>query len=126
MLLSVVGFFISMYAYYIEIMMVKSLTFRPFCDFSDTVTCSEVILSEYGRLFRIPNSILGMLFYSAVMFLFNANYLFALFILCILAGMVTLFLFSVLIFRIKKLCILCYSVYIINFVLIVLVYFKNY
>lgn len=118
MLLAFIGFFISLYSFYLEKVLKRGIvTEKPFCDISDTVSCSKPLLSRYNTIFFAPNSILGMLFYTLVFICawYEANFL--VFLLSAAGLIATLILAYVLFFKIRSLCILCLSIYIVNIVL---------
>jgi len=66
LILGVLGFVVSLYAFSIEQKIARDPSYKPACDLSDAISCSKPVLSPYGRLFGLSNGLLGMGFYAAV------------------------------------------------------------
>ncbi|MFA6106755.1 MAG: vitamin K epoxide reductase family protein [Patescibacteria group bacterium] len=61
--LSIIGFFISRHIY-----RAKKTGVKLVCHFgAGKQSCNEVVESEYGKTFGIPNEVVGMVYYLAVM-----------------------------------------------------------
>jgi vitamin-K-epoxide reductase (warfarin-sensitive) len=72
-----VGSLLSLYALYVEHQATSSREYEALCDISETVSCSKVFLSEYGKIFSfvglvekdsvmdLPNAFYGLCFYVA-------------------------------------------------------------
>lgn len=118
--LATLGFIISLYAYITERKVKDDPNYKAACDLSDTVSCTKPMQSEYANLFFISNSFLGMAFYACIATLafFDAAQL--LFFASLMSCVFTCYLAYVLYFKIKSLCIICTSLYIINFSLLAL------
>jgi vitamin-K-epoxide reductase (warfarin-sensitive) len=124
-ILSFIGFSISFYIYLLEKKVKKNPDFKPACDINDRISCTKVINSPYTNLFFVSNSILGMLYYLIIFTLTFLNYPALLLAASITAILVSLYLAYILYFKIKSLCLLCTSLYIIN-VLILIVALYNF
>lgn len=119
-ILSFIGFGISLYTYLLEQKIKQTPDYKPACDLSDTVSCTKPIKSNYGKLFFVSNSVMGMLYYCGVALLafLNASMLLVLasfggiIVSCILA--------YILYFKIKSFCLLCNALYIVNIAIFVL------
>jgi vitamin-K-epoxide reductase (warfarin-sensitive) len=123
LILTISGFLISLYAFYIEKKMTKNPEYKPVCDLSDKVSCSKPIKSPYGKFFPVPNSIIGMIFY-ALMFLialFGCQTL--VFYGAVAACLVSIFLAYILLVKIKSYCLICFSMYVVNILLLISSYF---
>ena len=120
--LAVIGFALSVYSLFIEWRILRDSSYKPLCDISSRVSCSKPLLSPYSKLFIVSNSVVGMLYYATVFALvwFNQNFL--LVIVCSLAVAMSIIFAYFLYFRVRALCILCTALYVINFLLLWMVY----
>lgn len=116
--LAIVGFGISLYTYILEHKLKNNPTFKASCDLSDRFSCSKPILSPYGKLFMVSNALVGMLYYALTMILAIAHAYTMLLIAALGACGVSLVLAYILYTKIKTICILCTSLYIINFLIL--------
>ena len=132
-LLSVIGFFIALYftlVYYGKIPADHFLVPRV-CRM-DKSSCQIVLSTREARLFRIPNSLLGLHYYLLVIFmvLFGSShrgslasyFLFSLSIFTVLVG---LYLIYSLLFKIKIPCPLCFVSNGINILIMILLLLKS-
>ena len=65
-ILAVIGFCISVYAYIVEQKIKKNADYKPACDLSDRISCSKVIQSPYASLFSLSNAQAGVIYYILV------------------------------------------------------------
>lgn len=132
--LCVFGFVLSIYALHVELSKERNPEYRAMCDLGDSVSCSKVFTSRWGRGFGLvqffvgkdsplnqPNSVLGIIFYTlqlglglslskkAAVFLVLSSWV-------SVAG--SLYLASILAFVLGDFCMVCVSTYIINFALL--------
>ncbi len=116
-ILAVLGFVISAYTYATERKLKQVPGYKPFCDISDRISCTKPMKSQYAYLYFSLASI-GMAFYVAVAIfaLFDATKL--LLLASFAAALVSCALAYILYVKIKSLCILCTSLYVINFLLL--------
>lgn len=118
MILALVGFMLSLYSYTIEQKIKQDQQYKPFCDLADRISCSKPILSEYGKIFGITNSLLGMLFYALVALSALLGFKAALFWLaCAACGASVVFAF-ILITKVQVFCAICFSIYLVNALLL--------
>lgn len=117
-----VGFAISLYGLWVERKKKENTNYKPVCDISDTISCSKPIMSPWGKLFGISNAYVGLITYLAMMVL-------AVLGLQPLAlyGAVGLVLFSaflayILFVKIKAVCLICISIYVVNLALLICAY----
>ncbi|XP_069134653.1 vitamin K epoxide reductase complex subunit 1-like protein 1 [Argopecten irradians] len=129
-ILSFVGILLSFYAYYVETSAEKDKSFKAMCDFSETVSCSKVFTSRFGRGFGLvqyitgtdsvlnqPNSVFGVLFYviqvvcasSVLPMLTNVQVFTA-----VLANCGSVYLAYILYFVLEDFCVVCVSTYLVN------------
>ncbi|XP_039992205.1 vitamin K epoxide reductase complex subunit 1 [Xiphias gladius] len=133
-LLCVFGLALSVYALHVELSRERNPDYRAMCDLGESVSCSKVFTSRWGRGFGLvqffvaqdsplnqPNSLLGIIFYTlqmglglllskkAAVFLVLSSWV-------SVAG--SLYLASILAFVLGDFCMVCVSTYIINFALL--------
>ncbi|CAJ1080985.1 vitamin K epoxide reductase complex subunit 1 [Xyrichtys novacula] len=132
--LCVFGMCLSVYALHVELSRESNPDYRAMCDLGESVSCSKVFTSRWGRGFGLvqffvdkdsplnqPNSVLGIIFYTlqmgmglslskkAAVFLVFSSWV-------SVAG--SLYLASILAFVLGDFCMVCVSTYIINFALL--------
>ncbi len=117
-ILAIIGFFVSLYAYYIEKKIAKDPTYKPMCDLSDRISCSKPIVSPWGKIIIFSNALIGMIFYVVVLLFYFLNYTPLLFYSALIAVGASLVLAYILFFKIKTLCLLCCCIYVINILLL--------
>jgi vitamin-K-epoxide reductase (warfarin-sensitive) len=121
------GVAVSLYALYVE-RHAKDDGFVALCDLSPTVSCSDVLTSEFshvlsywrlvapGSALDVPNAALGVLFYLGALshaLLPRAAVLGA----ATLSVALSLYLAYVLAFVLHDTCVLCISTYVLNFLI---------
>lgn len=121
-LLATVGLLVSAYGYFIEQKMKQDPTYKPVCDISDKISCSKPFQSPYGSLMKIPNTIFGIGFYSAMLAFSVLEYKQPLFYFSLAAVGVSCYLAYILYVKIKSLCLLCSTIYAVNFGLLLASY----
>ncbi|KAM6951356.1 vitamin K epoxide reductase complex subunit 1 [Aplochiton taeniatus] len=132
--LCIFGFLLSVYALHVELSREKNPEYRALCDLGDSVSCSKVFTSRWGRGFGLvqffvskdsalnqPNSVLGILFYTLQLGLGLSVSKRAAFFLVFsswvsVAG--SLYLACVLTIILQDFCVVCVSTYIVNFALL--------
>lgn len=118
-----VGFLLSSYAYYVEYRFEESqrtgLPYRALCDIG-MFSCTKVFSSDFGhisKLFGLPsvsNALVGMMFYLFEMLIERRTTLLLLSSGASCLG--SLGLFYVLTVKLNDFCIVCFSIYVVNFV----------
>ncbi|MFZ5954576.1 MAG: vitamin K epoxide reductase family protein [Candidatus Dependentiae bacterium] len=124
--LALIGLFISFYAWLLEQKLKKNPSYKPVCDLSDKISCTKPITSSYANLLYFSNSVWGMFYYlliTAVVLLGKFNLLTVITAGGVLASFVLAY---ILLFKIRSLCVLCVSLYVINILLFVMALSKNY
>lgn len=122
LIISAVGFLLSLYAFYVERKVSSQKNYKAVCDISDKLSCTKAFTTGYGKIFGISNGLAGMLFYALVFiaaFYGSLNLTFYLSVLSILAS---LYLAYVLQFKVRAICLICYSIYLVNILLLVFSY----
>ncbi|XP_072228959.1 vitamin K epoxide reductase complex subunit 1 [Leuresthes tenuis] len=128
------GLVLSVYALHVELSRERDPDYRAMCDLGESVSCSKVFTSRWGRGFGLvqffvakdsplnqPNSVLGILFYTLQMSLglsLSKKAALALVLSSWVSVAGSLYLASILAFVLGDFCMVCVSTYIINFVLL--------
>ena len=121
-ILATLGFAISLYGFIIEEKIKRDRSYKPACDISDAISCSKPMLSPWGSILGFSNAIVGLAFYALVFVLVLLNYTTLIFYLSLASVAVSIFLAYILYTQIKTFCVLCISVYAINFALLMVSY----
>lgn len=119
-ILAVLGFGISLYTYVVENKIKKDSNYKPACDLSDRISCSKPMLSPYGNIFFFSNAVAGMLYYILIGLLAYVQAVNLLLIATVGGFLFSLILAYLLYFKIKAICLLCTSLYIVNIALLIL------
>lgn len=119
---ALLGFLASLYIFLIEQKMKQNASYKPLCDISDKISCTKPILSEYNKIFTISNAITGMMFYAAIVVLALFNFIYPIFCLALGACAMSIYLSFIMFRKLKSICLICFSVYLINFILLVVSY----
>ncbi|XP_053495774.1 vitamin K epoxide reductase complex subunit 1 [Ictalurus furcatus] len=132
--LCALGLILSVYALHVELSRENDPNYRAMCDLAESVSCSKVFTSRWGRGFGLvqlfiekdnilnqPNSVLGIIFYTLQLGLGQmvsttaANFL-------VMASWVSIagsiYLAAILVLVLGDFCMVCVSTYIINFALL--------
>ncbi|KAM4524376.1 vitamin K epoxide reductase complex subunit 1 [Odontesthes bonariensis] len=128
------GLVLSVYALHVELSRERDPDYRAMCDLGESVSCSKVFISRWGRGFGLvqffvakdsllnqPNSVLGILFYTLQMGLglsLSKKAALALVLSSWVSVAGSLYLASILAFVLGDFCMVCVSTYIVNFVLL--------
>ncbi|XP_072127560.1 vitamin K epoxide reductase complex subunit 1-like protein 1 [Mobula birostris] len=132
------GLVLSLYAYHVETSKERDAAYRAMCDISDSISCSKVFTSRWGRGFGLlgtflgqdsilnqPNSVYGLLFYLLQVLLSLTGSAVAAVVLLLtsllsLAG--SLYLAYILVFVLRDFCLVCVTTYVLNLLLFALNY----
>ena len=117
-----IGLLFSAYALYVEKKTKKSTSYKAACDISDNISCTKAFKSKYAKMAGMPNSFYGILFYILIIILTWYNNIMIILFLSVFAVIGTLYLAYISYFKLKNLCVVCTSIYLINFLLLTLSY----
>lgn len=118
LILAVIGIAVSAYGYITEQKVKKDASFKAACDISDRVSCTKVMLSPYANMFFFSTFGIALVYYALIGVFAYFNLVNIIFIASIGSCLVSCFLAYLLIFKIKSLCVLCTSLYVINFLML--------
>ena len=122
--LACIGFFLSLYAYFVE-KKIKSVSgYKPLCNISDSISCAKPFMSQYAHILYFSNSLVGMVFYVLIIILALLNAVPLLMIAAVGGGVASGVLTYLLYVKVKSFCVVCASIYIINFLILILVLAK--
>jgi vitamin-K-epoxide reductase (warfarin-sensitive) len=113
-ILSCIGFCVSAYLYLLEKKVKKQPSYKPFCDLSDSVSCTKPIKTGYSSLFSVSNALIAMIFYGVMAFFAVIDALVFIKILALMSCIASCYLAYLLIVKVKSLCLLCMTLYAIN------------
>jgi vitamin-K-epoxide reductase (warfarin-sensitive) len=124
-----IGFLLAAYAYYVEYRFEEAkrmgTSYKAACDIG-IFSCTKVFSSEFGYasqffgLPKIPNSLAGMAFYTAQLLVERHTPLLLLSSIVSCIGSIALF--YILTVKLNDFCIVCFSVYVVNFTTLFLAY----
>jgi vitamin-K-epoxide reductase (warfarin-sensitive) len=120
--LAALGLAISLYTYRTEQKIKKDSSFKPACDISDRISCSKPMLSPYANIFFFSNATIGIVYYALIGILAYFNYVHVILLAAVGSCLASCFLAYLLYFKIRTLCILCTSLYVVNFLILVAAY----
>lgn len=123
--LAIAGFLLSLYAAKLSYAVNRNEAYQPWCDISDRVSCSKAVKSPYAHLFFIPNYLIGLVFYALLIAAAMLNYWDIVFILSLLSCAASIFFAFILFFKVRTLCLLCTTLYLINFLLLWCSYYQR-
>jgi vitamin-K-epoxide reductase (warfarin-sensitive) len=118
MIVAALGLCISLYTYSVERKIKTNSQYKPACDLSDRISCTKPMLSEYANMFYFSNAFVGTSYYILIILLAAFNMLNLLLLAASAACFFSLFMAYILYVRIKAFCILCTSIYVVNFIIL--------
>ena len=125
-LLALIGLIISVYAAYVKRNLEKTINYKPLCDISKNISCSKAFLSNFSRLFVLPNAVFGVAFYAVIYLLASFEDYAFVFYLSLIAAIFSLYMAYVSYFKQKNFCLVCTASYIVNILLLYFSYVKIY
>ena len=117
-----IGLLLSSYALYVEKKTNRSTSYKAACDISDKISCTKAFKSKYSKIMGLSNSLFGLfvyIFILALTFYGDGKIIFFLSTFIILGS---IYLAYISYFKLKNLCVVCTSIYLINFLLLVFSY----
>lgn len=122
-ILAVIGLAISVYGITVERNLQQNAQFKAVCDINDQISCTRPMLSSYNKLLGISNIWASALYYVAIIILTMLN-LDQFTAIVTYAGVAVSAVFAyILYFKIRSLCLICTSLYLVNIALAVACYF---
>ena len=118
---ALIGSLLSLYTLYLHYKLSLESSYKAVCDLNNRFSCTATIKSDYGKIMGIPNGAYGIGFYLLLAILWKTqNFQYAQYLM--LLGIVMTIYFAYQLFRLKTWCPVCISIYIINIILLILVF----
>ncbi|KAI3389598.1 hypothetical protein SNEBB_009885 [Seison nebaliae] len=128
---STIGIGLCLYTLHIKKRSKKDENYVPMCNIRDRANCLTALTSEYstgfgflhkivGRNspFNLDNAMFGLIMYSTefliTLFLPYTFFYFSLFLASVTSSLVCIYLFYILAFKLKEICVICYSTYLLT------------
>jgi vitamin-K-epoxide reductase (warfarin-sensitive) len=122
-ILAITGLIISIYGITVERKLQQDEQYKAACDISDMVSCSRPMLSPYNTMLGISNIWASACYYLVIIAIVLLNQP-QLLMLITSAGVIVSIVFAYILYvKIRSLCLICTSLYIINVALAISSYF---
>lgn len=119
LILAILGLMIAVYGITVERALKQDMQYKAVCDISDKISCTRPMLSQYNSMLGISNSLAAALYYALIIALVVLQQP-QLLMFVIVGGLVATAIFAyILYFKIRSLCLICTSLYLINIALAV-------
>nr|XP_027198206.1 vitamin K epoxide reductase complex subunit 1-like protein 1 [Dermatophagoides pteronyssinus] len=131
MVIILVGFLLTAYAFYIELKHEYNHSYQALCDVNPIISCTKVLTTKWSKGFGIlpeplafRNPIFGFGFYTLFLLMIaafkpNTKICKSLIILAILSNLATIYLAILMIYIIEFYCLVCIFTYVVNFLLLI-------
>ena len=117
-----IGLLLSAYALYVEKKTERSTSYKAACDISDKISCTKAFKSKYAKMMGLSNSLFGLFVYIFILALTLYGDERIIFFLSAFAVLGSIYLAYISYFKLKNLCVVCTSIYLVNFLLLVFSY----
>ena len=117
-----IGLLLSVYTLYVEKKTEKSASYKAACDISDKISCTKAFKSKYSRFAGLSNALYGLFLYLFILILTFYNNEKIIFFISTFAVLGSIYLAYISYFKLKNLCLVCTSIYLVNFLLLVFSY----
>jgi vitamin-K-epoxide reductase (warfarin-sensitive) len=121
-IIGVVGLCISVYGIIVERNILQNEQYKAACDISDKVSCTKTFVSPYNKLLGISNIWASLFYYCAILFLAGMGLTSVLLMFSFIGLVISAVFAYILYFKIRTLCLICTSLYIINIALVFAAY----
>jgi uncharacterized membrane protein len=122
-IIATIGLVISVYGITVERKVQQDAQYKAACDISDAISCTRPFLSPYGKMLGISNVWASALYYCAMIMIAIMNLPTIALILAYAGVAVTIVFAYILYFKIRSLCLICTSLYVVNIALAIACYF---
>ncbi len=122
-ILATIGLIISIYGITVERKLQQDAQYKAACDISDTISCTRPFLSPYGKILGISNIWASALYYLIILAATLLNQPQLVMVITSVGLVVTIVFAYILYFKVKSLCLICTSLYIVNIALALACYF---
>jgi uncharacterized membrane protein len=122
-IIATIGLVISVYGITVERKLQQNAQYKAACDISDAISCTRPFLSPYGKILGISNIWASALYYCAMIMIAIMNLPMIALILAYAGVAVSVIFAYILYFKIRSLCLICTSLYVVNIALAIACYF---
>jgi len=124
LILATIGLLISIYGITVERKLQQDAQYKAACDISDTISCTRLFLSPYGKMLGISNIWASAGYYVMIIAAILLNQPQLVMLITASGLLVTIVFAYILYFKVKSLCLICTSLYVVNIALFVICYFS--
>ena len=138
-LINFAAIFLVLYVFYVEHRLKTAKpesNYKAVCDINDRISCSRVLNSKYAKgfgifeqdsVFNVSNAVYGISFYALILILLVVSSLveginvwitYLLVVLAVALNLCDIYLAYILFFKLKDICIVCCTLYVINALLL--------
>ena len=118
----ILGFLLSFYAWYVGRQFNKNRQYKAVCDIRENFSCTQAFASPYGHIAGISNAAGGIFFYALIIGLAFYNQVTYILYVSLLSLLGTLYLAYLQYFNIQNFCLVCTAIYVVNIMLAVFSY----
>lgn len=123
-IIATIGLVISVYGITVERKLQQDAQYKAVCDISDAISCTRPFLSPYGKILGISNIWASALYYCVMIMIAIINLPMVALIFAYTGVAVTIGFAYILYFKIRSLCLICTSLYVVNIALAIACYFS--
>jgi vitamin-K-epoxide reductase (warfarin-sensitive) len=117
--ISIIGVLISLYGIMVERKIKNDMNYKAACDISEKISCTKTFISPYANMLGI-STIVACLIYYVIMFILGIMNCVTMIVMLSLSGLsVTVWFAYILFFKIRTVCLICISLYILNSALVI-------
>jgi vitamin-K-epoxide reductase (warfarin-sensitive) len=119
LILAAVGIVVCAYAYFVEQKVKNDATYKAACDINSKISCSKAFNSKYSNVIGISNTLIGMFFYGSILIMALLGFNWLVYCASIAGAIATVVFAYLLYFKVRSFCLVCTTIYIINFSLLI-------
>jgi len=121
-IIALLGLIISIYGIMVEYKIKQNGDYTAICDISDKISCTRPFLSPYKKMLGISNIWASAMYYGILFILALFHLKTTIFIITCIGIVVSIIFAYILFFKMRLICLICVSLYIINIALAVSCY----
>jgi vitamin-K-epoxide reductase (warfarin-sensitive) len=122
LIIALIGLGITLYGIMVEKKVQEDSQYKAACDISDKVSCTRTFTSPYAKMFGFSNIWALFFYYCTIIALYLCKAYYFVFLTAAAGCIVSIFFAYILYFKIRTLCLICTSLYIVNAVLLYAAY----
>jgi len=117
--IALIGAILSVYVIYVATQSEKDPKYKAICDISEKISCSIAHSSKWGHIFDISTGYFAAPFYGLIFILALLELRLFIFPLAVFSVLYSIYFAYILVFKVKTLCLVCVSLYIVNVLLLI-------